>query len=711
MSAPERMRREAVGRLWRRRATAAALIAAVAVAPLLPGLRERAFVLAWALCFSIVGLSMNVLAGYAGQISLAHAVLVGTGAFTTGNLVTIQGVPWLVALPLGGLVAAVIALGIGFPALRIRGLHLAIATLAFQFLMQRVVFRLQFLTGGAAGVDVHRPTIFGVSLASNEAMIWAIMAVLLAVWALDRNLTRSRTGRAFLALRYDEQVAASFGIPVARYKLFAFALSGFYAGLAGGMFVTLMGEASAEMFDYMVSIEFLVFAVLGGLGSRAGTAVGAAFPIVYRQVFSFLRFAGSAIGGLMLVVILIRYQGGLAAQGREIAHIVRLLARRGLRWVLAFAGCVVASVGAGIVAPRALGAFLDAVGAIVRAVTTWDGRLDLPLGLAVVVGLAATFTGFTVSLQRLVRAAIGPAALHPSRAAVETAPPPRPQAAGSSELLRLPRERARHAGPLLEIENLAIRFGGVQALGGVSLEVREGELVGIMGPNGSGKTTLFNCISGFVRPQQGRILLRGREISSAPPHVRARLGIARTFQQVGLVKSETVFANFLVAQYQIPGYGAIEGLVRTSAVLAEELHIRRRARLAIDMLGLGAVADAVVGSLPHGTAKMVEMGCALVSGADLVLLDEPAAGVDPQEVESLGGTLRALQRDFGVTVVMIEHHVPLVLGTCDHVYVLNFGQMLAEGDPATVARNPEVIRAYLGSAAPREVERAAARGV
>jgi branched-chain amino acid transport system ATP-binding protein len=256
----------------------------------------------------------------------------------------------------------------------------------------------------------------------------------------------------------------------------------------------------------------------------------------------------------------------------------------------------------------------------------------------------------------------------------------------------------RAQGALLEVDDVSIRFGGVRALDGVSMEVREGELIGIMGPNGSGKTTLLNNISGFLSPNSGDIRFQGRSILKMPAHERAALGLGRTFQNVGLVKQETVFDNFLISQHLVCKYGSLEGLARTGGVLAEERRLRQRAHAAISMLGLEDIAGTQVRALPHGRAKLVELGCALVTGPELLLLDEPAAGVSPQEADALGETLKAIAKHFGVTILMIEHHVPLMLSTCDYIYVLNFGRMLTHGEPEEVARHPDVIAAYLGSA-------------
>jgi branched-chain amino acid transport system ATP-binding protein len=275
--------------------------------------------------------------------------------------------------------------------------------------------------------------------------------------------------------------------------------------------------------------------------------------------------------------------------------------------------------------------------------------------------------------------------------------------------LRRRTRREPYRGALMETRDLAMHFGGVRALDGVSMEIREGELIGIMGPNGSGKTTMLNCISGFLTPTSGDIIFRGRSMLTVAPHGRAALGLGRTFQNVGLVKGETVYDNLVIAQHLSCGYGVMEGLLRTGAVLQEERRLRARAAAVIDMLGLADIAAERISSLPHGRAKLVEIGAALVAGPELLLLDEPAAGVSPQEADALGGLLKHVASNFGVTILMIEHHVPLMLSTCDYIYVLNFGRLLTHGEPAEVARHPDVIAAYLGTTG-KEATIAAAGG-
>jgi branched-chain amino acid transport system ATP-binding protein len=253
---------------------------------------------------------------------------------------------------------------------------------------------------------------------------------------------------------------------------------------------------------------------------------------------------------------------------------------------------------------------------------------------------------------------------------------------------------------VLEVRDLSIRFGGLQALEDVHLTVNEWEIVGLIGPNGAGKTTAFNCITGFYKPDTGTVTYRGADVTRYPPHRKAAIGFGRTFQNVGMVKGSTAIENLKTAQHAHVRYSVAAGLIGSDEVTAEERELAARADAVLELLGLQDVRDKRVGSLPYGILKLLELGCALATDPDILLLDEPSSGMGPEEAHDLGERLIALRKEFGLTMLLIEHHVPLVLSVCDHVYVLNFGRLLAEGPPKVIQTHPEVVAAYLGGEAP-----------
>jgi ABC-type branched-subunit amino acid transport system ATPase component/branched-subunit amino acid ABC-type transport system permease component len=695
---------------------------------------------------AVVAISIVVLTGWVGQISLAQASFVGIAALTMGLVVRGTGLGFPVSMLVGAGAAGLAAVLLGVVALRVRGLYLAVATLVFAWMCDAFLFKAPFM-GAGTGSSVIPPQRFGerggwpfLDLASERTIYYVFLAIAAIVVAGLANLRDTKTGRALFAVRGSEVAAASLGIDVVRTKLAAFALAGVLAGVSGSMLMLAQRAVVPDQFLFTVSLQYLAIAVVGGLASLGGAvAAGGLFAALNELFLRVAALSGwlEVVSAGLLAVVLLAYPAGLvgvldgarrraealAAGLRGVAARVRAVRRRLRAARREEAPAAPASERReappapaerqeALPAPASDGGVRRAAGWLARPlgrVAAASARLGRRLGRALPLPVAPRIEAEDW-FRRVFAAAPssdgssggapggeprpdggGPAA--PTEAAA-------PREAGLAELAArvaaplVPDRSARR--PVLEARGVTVRFGGLTAVSDASLEVREGEIVGLIGPNGAGKTTLFNAILGLNDPVAGEIRLHGRDATALPPHLRARLGVARTFQVLQLFSELTVFDNLLTATHMHNDSGMFANLAATPRTIAAERAARLRVRQVLRLLGLEDVADREARGLPFGVLRLVELGRALVTGATLVMLDEPASGLNDRETDRLMEVIRGI-RALGVAVLLIEHDVRMVTGTSDYVYVLDQGRVISEGPPAAVQRDPRVIHAYLGA--------------
>ncbi|MCU1401465.1 MAG: branched-chain amino acid transporter ATPase/permease [Acidimicrobiales bacterium] len=551
--------------------------------------------------FALLGLSWIVVTGYAGQISFAQLSFAGVGAFALFRFAENWGVPFPIAPLLAGIAAAVIGVVFGLPALRIRGLPVAVVTLALSIALEAFWFTNSKLNGGLQGARIKPPSIFGYTFrldALSSRIPFAIMSLgLLAATAVGvAILRRHRLGAAMLAVKANERSAAAAGIDVARTKLIAFGLGAFIAGVAGTMLGYFQGAAVPQSYNAVLGIGLFATAYLAGITSIAGgitSGVLAAGGIFYTVVDRNLDLGSwyPAISGALVILTVIKNPEGVVGTVKQ-----RHLVREGRR-------------------ARTVPDVLD-----VDPVPTTS--------------------------QPVARPAAGP--------------------------------------PLLSVRDLSVRYGSISAVTGVSFDVEQGSIVGLIGPNGAGKTTLIDAVSGFT-DSRGMVEFDGSSMTGLAPHQRARRGLARTFQSVELYDDLTVEENIEVGQAAVG-----DRWDRSSGRAESDLD-----RLCA-LLKLEDVRARPVKELSAGYRQLVSVARALAGSPKVLLLDEPAGGLDTEESRWLGDRLRDV-RDAGVTVLMVDHDMSLVLGVCDRIHVLDLGQLIASGCPTEIQSDPRVAAAYLGS--------------
>lgn len=570
---------------------------------------------------AILLLSLVVVTGYAGQVSLAQLTLGGIGAWIAGKAVAELGWPFELALLAGVAVAIPIGAIFALPALRTRGVNLAVVTLGLAYVVQRMVFDSVDLTGGAGGTPVGRTTIFGLDVSAVvHPERWGFVTLIAFIIAglAVANLRRSAMGRRLIAIRGNERGAASLGISVVRGKLYAFSIAAGIAAL-GGIILAFRSDTIiySGAYGVIASIQQMALAVIGGVGYVLGPIIGSTLTAggvssLLSPLLSGIDLYLPLLAGVFLVLMIVTNPDGQ----------VPVMIQWG----------------------KAIGARFSKARAHSKARRRMrhQGRVDAKLGALID---EASAQGVRVEPQTL------------------------------------------------ELDDLTIAYGGITAVDHVSFRVEPGQIIGLIGPNGAGKTSLIDGLSGFTRLSAGAVRLNGKEITSVRAHLRARRGLARSWQSLELFEDVSVLENIQVASEHSRWFDGLLGLVRP-----ERLRLSHTAAAAIaEFRDFGMIDDlsAKTGDLSFSQRRLLATVRAVAYGPSVLLLDEPTSGMSDTRRADFAAVVRRLASDWGMAILLVDHDMPFVMEVCDEIVVMETGRKIAQGTPEQVRTDPAVIEAYL----------------